>query len=80
MAKSAEEWIAAVKADLSLPSDQASLKPEARIEGQRSDRLILEAQKPVGPKSGIGLAAAIANPISAAWSGRVMLLLRPHEM
>jgi Family of unknown function (DUF5681) len=48
VAKSAEEWLTSVKAELTLPSDQASLKPEVRIEGQRSDYLLLEAKKPVG--------------------------------
>jgi len=47
VAKSAAEWLASVKAERSLPSDQTSSKPEARIEEQRSDYLLLEAKKPV---------------------------------
>jgi len=47
VANSAEEWLASVKARWSLPSDQASSKPEAQIEGQRTDHLLLEAKKPV---------------------------------
>src|SRR5262245_54805597 len=43
VANNAEEWLASVKAEPSLPSDQASSKPEARIEGQRSRALLLEA-------------------------------------
>jgi len=50
-AKSAEEWLASVKAERSLPSDQTSSKPEARIEGQRSDYLLLEAKKPVADEA-----------------------------
>jgi hypothetical protein len=42
VAKSAEEWLASVKAELGIPSDQVSSQPEAIIE-QRSDRLLLEA-------------------------------------
>jgi Family of unknown function (DUF5681) len=47
VAKSAEEWEASVKAERSLPSDQASSRPEARIEGGRTDYLLLEAKTPV---------------------------------
>jgi hypothetical protein len=47
VAKSAEEWLASVKATRSLASDQASSNPEAQIEGQRSDYLLLEAKKPI---------------------------------
>jgi hypothetical protein len=45
--KTAEEWEALVKAERSLPSDQAASKPEAQIEGQKSPALLLEAKKPV---------------------------------
>ena len=48
VADSAEEWLALVKARESLPSDQASSKSEAQIEGQKSDYLLLEVKKPVG--------------------------------
>src|SRR5262249_31984826 len=42
------EWVASVKAESRLPSsDQASSKPWAAIEGQRSEHLLLEAKKPV---------------------------------
>jgi hypothetical protein len=47
VAKSAAEWLASIKAERSLPSDQTSSKPEARIEEQRSDYLLLEAKTPV---------------------------------
>jgi len=45
VAKSAEEWLASVKAERSLTLDQTSSKPEARIEGQNSPTLLLEAKK-----------------------------------
>jgi Family of unknown function (DUF5681) len=45
VAKSAKEWIASVKVERSLPSDQASSKLDARIEGQRGDYLLLESKK-----------------------------------
>jgi hypothetical protein len=47
VAKSTEAWLASVRAERRLPSDQASSKPEERIEGQKSDYLLLEAEKPV---------------------------------
>ena len=46
VAKSAEEWLASVKAESKLPSlDEASSKPEVLIEGQKSAPLLLEAKK-----------------------------------
>ena len=49
VAKSAEEWIASVKAESRLLSlDEASSKAEVLIEGEKSTPLLLEAKKPAG--------------------------------
>jgi len=43
VAKSAEEWLASVKPERSLTSDQTPSKPDARIESRKSQALLLEA-------------------------------------
>jgi hypothetical protein len=48
VAKSAEEWLASVEARRTLPSNQASSRPKAQIEGQRCRGLLLEVKKPEG--------------------------------